>query len=148
VSARYVFRSEWRLAASADAVYSALQDVAGYPAWWPQVRSVRQLDDETGEVRCRSLLPYDLVFAIRRDVEDPAARVLRAHQTGDLAGWSQWSISAAAGGALVMFDEDVVVRKPLVRRAGLLARPALRFNHAVMMRDGERGLRRHLEPGA
>jgi len=47
-----------------------------------------------------------------------------------------------------VFDEDVVVRKPLVRRAGLLARPALRLNHAVMMRDGERGLRRHLEQGA
>jgi hypothetical protein len=148
VSARYVFRSEWQLAASADAVYAALLDVAGYPTWWPQVRSVRQFDDETGEVRCRSLLPYDLVFAIRRVVEDPAARVLRAHQTGDLEGWSQWSISAAAGGAIVVFDEDVVVRKPLVRRAGLLARPALRFNHAVMMRDGERGLRRHLEQGA
>jgi hypothetical protein len=148
VSDHYVFRSEWQLAVSADAVYSALRDVAGYPAWWPQVRSVRQLDDETGEVRCRSLLPYDLVFAIRRDVEDPAALVLRAHQTGDLEGWSQWSITAAAGGAIVVFDEDVVVRKPLVRRAGLLARPALRFNHAVMMRDGERGLRRHLEPGA
>ena len=148
MSDRYVFRSEWQLPASPDDAYAALRDVADYPAWWPQVRSVRQLDDETGEVRCRSLLPYDLVFVIRRDVEDPVSRVLRAHQTGDLEGWSQWSISAAAGRSIVVFDEDVVVRKPLVRRAGLLARPALRFNHAVMMRKGERGLRRHLEPGA
>jgi len=148
VSARYVFRSEWQLAASPDEVYPALQDVAGYPAWWPQVRSVRQLDHETAEVRCCSMLPYDLVFAIRRDVEDPIARVLRAHQTGDLEGWSRWSISAAASRSIVAFDEDVVVRKPLVRRAGLLARPALRFNHGVMMRDGERGRRRRIESGA
>ena len=146
MSARYVFRSVWRLAASPDEVYAALRDVAGYPAWWPQVRSVRQLDDESGEVRCRSLLPYDLVFAIRREIEDPAGRVLRAHQVGDLEGWSQWSVTAAAGGATAVFDEDVIVRKPLVRRAGLLARPALRFNHGVMMREGERGLRRHLAP--
>jgi len=55
---------------------------------------------------------------------------------------------AAASRSIVAFDEDVVVRKPLVRRAGLLARPALRFNHGVMMRDGERGRRRRIESGA
>jgi hypothetical protein len=145
VSARYVFRSEWQLAASPDDVYAALLDVASYPAWWPQVRAVRQLDGTSGEVHCRSLLPYDLVFAIRREVEDPITRVLRARQSGDLEGWSQWSITAGAIGAVAVFDEDVVVGKPLVRRAGLLARPALRLNHSLMMREGERGLRRHLQ---
>jgi len=33
-----------------------------------------------------------------------------------------------------------VVRKALVRAAGVIARPALRFNHDRMMHDGERGL--------
>jgi len=40
-----------------------------------------------------------------------------------------------------------VVCKALVRVAGVLARPVLRFNHDLMMRDGERGLRRYLERG-
>jgi hypothetical protein len=43
-----------------------------------------------------------------------------------------------------VFDEDVVVRKALIRLAGPVARPALRFNHNRMMRGGERGLRHHL----
>lgn len=144
---RYVFHSEWRLPADPDAVYAVLRDVQGYPAWWPQVRSVRQLDATRGELRCRSLLPYDLVFEIDREIEDPDARVLAARQCGDLEGTSRWTITAAAQGtvgAVAAFDEDVVVRKALVRRLGVIARPILRANHELMMRDGERGLRRHL----
>jgi hypothetical protein len=144
VTHRYVFHSEWHLPAPPDAVYAALRDVASYPTWWPQVRGVRQLDETRGKLRCRSLLPYDLVFEIDRDVEDPDARVLAARQTGDLEGTSRWTIAAADSGSVAAFDEDVVVRKALVRRAGLIARPVLRFNHDLMMRDGERGLRRHL----
>jgi hypothetical protein len=141
---RYVFRSLWRLDAHPDRVYSALADVPAYPDWWPQVRSARQLDELSGELRCRSMLPYDLVFVARRDIEDPVARVLRAALVGDLAGTSQWTISPADDGSLAVFDEDVTVRKPLIRAAGLLARPALRYNHDRMMRAGEHGLQRHL----
>ena len=45
---------------------------------------------------------------------------------------------------MAVFDEEVDVRKRLVRAAGRLARPALRFNHDLMMRAGEKGLRRKL----
>ncbi|MCU1656703.1 MAG: hypothetical protein JWO57_1359 [Pseudonocardiales bacterium] len=145
-SDRYRFRSQWRLDAAADRVYAALADVAGYPSWWPQVRVATLLDERSGELRCRSLLPYDLVFVARRDVEDPVERVLRATLDGDLTGTSQWTITSANGGALAVFDEDVIVGKSLIRAAGRLARPALRFNHDLMMRSGEHGLRRHLAP--
>ena len=141
---RYVFRSEWRLTAGPDAVYAALVDVASYPIWWPQVRSARQLDDTSGELRCRSMLPYDLVFVVRREVEDAAARVLKAQIDGDLAGHSQWTVTADGDGTLAVFDEDVAVHKSAVRAAGRLVRPALRFNHDLMMRSGERGLRKFL----
>jgi Polyketide cyclase / dehydrase and lipid transport len=141
---RYLFRSEWRIDAHPDTVYAALADVAGYSSWWPQVRAARQLDDVSGELCCRSLLPYDLVFVARREVQDPTRRILRASLDGDLTGWSQWLITPAGMGSVAVFDEDVVVRKTLIRLAGPMARPALRFNHDRMMRAGERGLRRHL----
>jgi hypothetical protein len=140
----YRFRSVWRIAADPDRVYATLADVATYPTWWPQVHAIRQLDDASGELRCRSMLPYDLVFVARREIEDAEHRILRATLDGDLAGSSQWQITADGAGALAVFDEDVVVRKALIRLAGPLARPALRFNHDRMMRGGERGLRRHL----
>jgi hypothetical protein len=139
---RYVFHTEWHLAVAPDIVYSALYDVANYPQWWPQVRAVREVNDALGEVRCRSLLPYNLVFVITRDIEDPVGRVLRARQTGDLEGTSRWMIRPDG---TAVFDEDVVVCKPLVRVAGRFARPALRFNHHLMMRGGERGLRQYLQ---
>ena len=144
-SHRYVFRTEWRVSASPDAVYAALADVPAYPGWWPEVRATRELGEGVGEIRCRSLLPYDLVLIASRVVEDPFGRILRAHLDGDLIGTSEWTISAEGSGALAVFDEDVRVGKVAVRAAGRLARPVLRFNHDRMMRSGERGLRRHLE---
>ncbi len=144
-SARYVFHSEWHLTASPADVYEALRDVANYPSWWPQVRAVRQLDEHSAEISCRSVLPYDLIFVIRRDIEDGAARILQAHQTGDLDGSSRWAVTGSGCAAVASFDEDVVVRKALVRQVGLIARPVLRVNHDLMMREGERGLRRYLQ---
>lgn len=144
MSGRYVFHSQWHIEASADSVYDTLRDVASYPTWWPQVRSVRQLDETSGELCCRSLLPYDLTFVIRREIEDRGERILQAHQSGDLEGTSRWTVTANGAGSVAAFDEDVVVRNALVRHAGLIARPILRVNHDLMMREGERGLRRYL----
>jgi ribosome-associated toxin RatA of RatAB toxin-antitoxin module len=140
----YTFRSEWRIDADPDEVYATLQDVESYPSWWPQVVGAKWLGDDSGEVRCRSLLPYELSFVIHREVEDPDAHVLRARLDGDLAGFSQWTVTARDGASVAVFDEEVDVRKRLVRAAGRLARPALRFNHDLMMRAGEKGLRRKL----
>jgi Polyketide cyclase / dehydrase and lipid transport len=142
--AGYHFTSTWRLPAEPDAVYAALADVPGYPQWWHQVRSARQLDEQSGELRCRSLLPYDLVFVARQVLADPVARVLRASLDGDLSGQSEWRIIADGAGATAVFVEHVEVAKPMLRRLGLLARPLLRANHDLMMRSGEAGLRRHL----
>jgi hypothetical protein len=45
---------------------------------------------------------------------------------------------------VAVFDEEVSVGRGMVRAAGLVARPALTFNHGLMMRSGEAGLRRLL----
>lgn len=137
----FVFHTTWRFDTDADVVYAALADVATYPSWWPQVRAARQLSDGLGELRCRSLLPYDLTFVMRRDVEDPARRVLRAQLDGDLVGTSQWTVTPTHSGCTAVFDEDVQVGKGILHVAGRVARPALRFNHDLMMRAGHKGLR-------
>jgi len=148
----YVFRSEWRLTASPQRVYELLADVETYPSWWPQVRRARRIDDVSGELTCRSLLPYDVEFVMRRVVEDPVGLVLRAELTGDLNGTSQWTITPAGKSAeaetVAVFDEDVAVGSGALRAASRLMRPALRFNHDLMMRSGERGLTAYLRRGA
>ena len=60
--------------------------------------------------------------------------------TGDLEGFSRWTISADGDGTSATFDEQVVATKPMLRRLELIARPAFKANHTKMMRDGERGL--------
>lgn len=143
-SDRYVFHATWRIAAPVDDVYRALADPESYPAWWPQVRSVVRLGSDAGVMRVRSLLPYDLVVSGTRELEDPVGRVLRARLEGDISGWSGWQIAAVDDATVAVFDEDVVVHKPLLRALGHVARPALTWNHALMMRSGERHLRRYL----
>lgn len=137
----YIFRTTWGFDHDADDVYAALADVAAYPSWWPQVRATREIADGVGEVRCRSMLPYDLTFVMHRELEDPERRVLRAHMEGDLVGTSEWRVTPDGPGCTAVFDEDVEVGKRLLRAAGRVARPVLRFNHDLMMRSGHRGLR-------
>lgn len=92
----------------------------------------------------RSALPYDLRFRSTRSREDPVAGVLEGAMTGDLDGFSRWTVTATAGGAEAVFEEEVVARKPLLRRLALVARPGFVANHAVMMRAGRLGLHVYL----
>jgi hypothetical protein len=140
----YTFRSEWHLSAAPDDVYHALERLPDYPLWWPEVRSVRPIGNEAYELTCRSTLPYDLRFTTKQAVRDPVARVLEATMTGDLEGFSRWTISVHPTGTSATFDEEVVANKALLRKLELIARPAFKANHKRMMRNGERGLRTFL----
>jgi Polyketide cyclase / dehydrase and lipid transport len=136
----YVFRSEWRLPAPPEHVYAVLEDVGTYPAWWPEVKRMHRIDDETAEVTCRSVLPYELVFVTTQERRDPVGRVLQARMVGDLDGFSRWTITAVPGGTSAVFDEEVVTTKSMLNRLAPVAWPAFRANHWLMMRHGRQGL--------
>jgi hypothetical protein len=143
----YRLTSIWRLPAPPGEVYQALRDVPAYPRWWRQVRRVEQLDEHRGRLRIRSVLPYELVLTAHERRQDPRARVLEAELTGDLAGWSRWTVRPDGEAAsTAVFEEEVRPGKPLMRRLALPGRPLFLVNHALMMRSGERGLRRYLRP--
>ena len=142
---RYRFTTVWDLPAPPRRVYGVLADPRTYPLWWPEIREVRQLDEHTGAMRFRSLLPYELHVTVHEARQDPAAGVLEARLTGDLEGSTRWTVTTRGDGAAVaVFDEDVEVRKPLMRRLALPGRPAFRVNHALMMSSGMTGLTRYL----
>ncbi len=141
---RYHFVSHWTVAAPADAVFAAIYEVARYPAWWPEVKEVRQLSEEHLWLRTRAMLPYDLAFRLDRTIADPVAGVLEAVLRGDLEGRIRWTIEAAEGGCRVTFDEDVVTNKRALNALAWVARPAFVANHALMMAHGQAGLRTFL----
>ncbi|GGO84114.1 polyketide cyclase [Wenjunlia tyrosinilytica] len=141
---RYRFSGNWRLGARRERVYAVLREPDDYARWWPQIRLIRRVDEESGELVARSFLPYDLFITATRGVEDAEAGTLQANLGGDLEGWFRWTVRADGRGTRVDFDQDVVVRRPLLRRLSPLARPVLVANHTWMMRGGRRGLARHL----
>jgi hypothetical protein len=142
---RYRFRSVWHVDASPADVYEVLSDIANYPLWWNEIRKATKIDDETGELRCRSFLPFDLVVQVRHSIRNQQAGLLRATLSGDLEGYASWEITGRDGGTDLMFDQEVVVKKALLRRLVLIAKPFFRGNHDLMMRGGFKGLKQVLE---
>jgi hypothetical protein len=142
---RYRFRSLWPLDAPPARVYEVLERPEDYPRWWPQVREVTRIDDTTGVIRIRSLLPYDMTFTAREARRDPAAGILETTLWGDIDGWARWTVTAHGSGTLARYDQAVVVDKPLLRRLAVPGRPVFRLNHRLMMRAGRRGLSAYLE---
>ncbi len=136
----YRFRSEWELPAPPAAVYVVLEHAENYPHWWPQVREVTRIDDRSGVIRVRSLLPYGMTFTAREVRRDPAGGVLEIALSGDMEGWARWTLTAHGTGTRARYDQEVDVRKPLLRRLAVPGRPLFRANHALMMRAGRRGL--------
>ncbi|WP_328860007.1 SRPBCC family protein [Streptomyces sp. NBC_00306] len=143
----YRFRSVWVLGAAPAVVYAALERAEEYPRWWPQVREVIPLDEVSGTARFRSFLPYDLFVTARPLRSDPAGLVLEIGLEGDLEGWARWTLAHRGEGTHVVYEQEVEVRKPLMRRLAPLCRPVFRANHAAMMRGGRRGLAAYLRTG-
>lgn len=141
----YRFRSVWDLAAPPPTVYVVLQQAEDYPRWWPQVREVIPVDERSGVIRIRSVLPYDMTFTGREVRSDPAGGVLEIAMSGDIDGWARWTLTADGPGTHAQYEQEVVVSKPLLRRFAVPGRPVFRANHALMMRAGRRGLRAYLE---
>lgn len=141
----YRFRSVWRFDVPPETAFAALKETEDYEAWWPEIRATRRLDEDRVEAHIRSVLPYDLVMVLERVRDDPEEGVLEARMTGDLVGFSRWVVgSDGRGGTRLVFEEEAVPQKPIMRRLAPVARPLFRWNHARMMRSAQRGLRAYL----
>jgi hypothetical protein len=144
----YRFRNVWSIDTGAAALFGALVDLANYPRWWPDIRSVRKVDEDTAEFTCRALLPYALIFRLHRAEQDERNGRLRVRMTGDLEGYCQGIVAPDhPRRARLEISQRVVVNKKLLRRLAPVARPLFRANHSLMMWRGYRGLRAYLATG-
>lgn len=136
----YRFVSRWHVNAGSDAVFDALADLPSYPKWWPEVRRVEPVDEENASVVARSVLPYALRLTLTRHTEDRDRGVLQVRIDGDIAGWARLTLHSSPNSCMLLYEQQVTVTRRLLRAAAPLARPAMRWNHWLMMRSGERGL--------
>jgi hypothetical protein len=140
----YRFQSIWVIHAAPADVYAVLHDVGSYSMWWPEIKRVQRVSEDRFELRVRSFLPYYLEFESTRAREDKSSGVLEAHLSGDLDGYSRWTIEGSGGLTRAVFDEEVDTHKRSLNLLAPLARPAFKANHTFMMRHGQAGLRTFL----
>ncbi len=142
---RYRFRSVWDLDAAPARVYAALERPESYPLWWPQIRAVAPAGDgSSGTALIRSALPYALRVSAAELLRDPVRGILEVALLGDLEGWARWTVRPRSGGTRALYEQEVEVRRPLMRVLAFPGRPVFRLNHTLMMRAGRRGLAAHL----
>lgn len=141
---RFRFHSDWVVDADPRTTYDVLADLAAYPLWWPQVRSVTESAPGVAETVCRSALPYELALTMRATTQDPDRGVLEADLSGDLVGWSRWQLVGDGPRTRLVYDQEVELTKPVLRRLGRVLRAPLRANHTWMMRGARLGLQRYL----
>jgi hypothetical protein len=142
--------SHWRIAAPAQRVWAALAEPETWPAWWPSVRAVRTLrradGDGVGGVRrieWRTRLAAILVIELEALEAVPLER-LRSRVRGGLAGEDIWLLRRDGPRTELTYVWRVAIARRALRPFTPLLAPLLRWNHAGIMRAGERGLGEHL----
>jgi len=148
----YSFRTIWRVDASPEHVWAEIERVmAGESAgWWPAFRVERPAPLERGAalgVVVRAPFGYRLRIVLTLTDVEPR-RSIAARSAGDLEGGGGIEITPEGGGSAMRFVWDVAVRKRWMRVASPILRPVFALAHGLVMRAGERGLRRAVASGA
>ena len=146
----YRFLTTWLLEAPIDPVWEAIYDAERWPEWWRGVESVVELEpggqDKVGSVsrhRWRSALPYTVQFDSRTTrVERPW--LIEGEASGELAGEGRWRLFERDGLTAVLYEWDVRTTKSWMNLLAPVARPAFRWNHNRVMRQGGEGLARRV----
>lgn len=137
----YVFKSVWHVDAPYDDVCAVLTDVTTYSAWWPEVRSVEPTGDGRYRMVARSLLPYELRFVSEESAGKRTAGVIDARLSGDLEGFARFTVEDQGGSCRLVYDQQVDTHRRLLNALAPIARLPFRYNHHLMMKHGEAGLR-------
>jgi hypothetical protein len=142
--------SQWRIHAPVDRVWAALTDTESWPRWWPYAREVRTLreggPDGVGARRrivWSTVLPYSVCIDVEA-VECVRHERLRGRSRGQLDGEGLWLLRSEPGFTDVTYVWRVVLTRRWMRWLAPLLAPVFRWNHDLVMRAGEAGLRRYL----
>jgi carbon monoxide dehydrogenase subunit G len=136
---RFRFTEHWTVGARPEAVHEVLHALEHYPAWWPEVRAVGKVDDDTAVVLCRSALPYTLELVLTAVHRTPA--LLETRIGGTLDGTVRWRLAPAGPAATRLhFEQEVTVAPGALALAAYAPGPLLRWNHHRMMGSCREGL--------
>jgi hypothetical protein len=145
----YHFEEQWFVDAPPEDVFPIIRKIADYPGWWTEFLDAQKRNDIDGPgaivaVHVKSSLPYHMYFEIEAVREEPP-RIAEVRVRGDLIGSMKWTLRPEGSGTRLFFEETVTTGKALLNVLAPLFKPFFAWNHEIMMKHGEAGLRRLLE---
>lgn len=151
---RYDFTDVWTIPAGIDFAWRMVDDVAGWPSWWPDYRfaeivsEVRHGPGTRWHVKVKADLPYTLDFNFTVLIHEPP-RYVRTRVEGFFAGEIDWLLEELSAATTRMtLHEETETRWALINlTAKLGGRRLLENNHRAAMRRGELGMKAVLAKG-
>jgi hypothetical protein len=144
----YSFRTVWRFEGSAAEVAHILSDnPTDLARWWPSVYlKVDEVapGDENGigqtlRLFTKGWLPYTLVWELKVTDIEPE-RCLTIEASGDFVGTGEWNFLQQGKEAVITYDWNIRVNKPLLRYFSWCLKPMFSANHRWAMDRGYESL--------
>lgn len=152
LAAEYAFLTAWLIKAPVERVWDELYHVERWINWWEGLLAFEALssgDSNRVGFTCRltwkGVLPYRLVVHMRTVRLEPPV-LIESAASGELEGRGIWRIKPQGEATIAEYDWRVKTTKAWMNWVVPLARPVFSWNHHVVMRGGEEGLKRLLEP--
>jgi len=151
---RFEFTDLWEIPARIDLAWRMVDDVAGWPKWWPDYRFTEIVSDvrhgagTRWHVKVKANLPYTLDFNFTVLMHQPP-RYVRTRVEGFFEGEIDWRLEQLSATTTRMtLHEQTETRWALINlTARLGGRRLLEYNHRAAMRRGESGMKAALADG-
>jgi uncharacterized protein YndB with AHSA1/START domain len=145
------FHRTYRFPVPPAAVWSSIEDVEHYPAWWGGwLGHFRVSGDglKAGSVLDGTVsppLPYRMHVQVTLDQYRPPERI-EATVGGDLTGDALLVVTRAGTGSAVEVAWTIEMRQRAMRAVARVAYPLLRWGHDRVVEATVAGFRQHLAP--
>lgn len=150
MATQYSFVTKWQIQAPVEQVWDAIYNSTEWPNWWKGVVAVNELNagDERGirgirRYTWKSALPYKLSFNMQLTQREDGKK-LAGIAFGELEGNGTWVFEQKNNTTFVTYYWNVITNKPWMNYLSFLLKPAFTYNHNIVMRWGEQGLKRKL----
>ena len=150
----YEFIDVWTIPAGISLAWRMVDDVAGWPTWWPDYRLTEVVSDVrhgTGtrwHAKVKADLPYTLDFNFTVLAHEPP-RYVRTRVEGFFEGEIDWRLEqlSPAVTRMTLHEQNETTWRLINLIARLGGRRLLEYNHRAAMRRGETGMKTALANG-
>ena len=151
---RYDFTDVWTAPASIDFAWRMVDDVAGWPTWWPDYRFAEIVSDikhgpgTRWHVKVKSDLPYTVDFEFTVLTHEPPTYV-KTRVQGFFQGEIDWRLEQLSQNQTKLtLHEQTETQWALINlTARIGGRRLLMRNHESAMRRGEAGMKEAIRRG-